>query len=251
MFYGAIRGEIRMQRPRLRHTWLVLAGLALAAPAMPQKTPVPDLLKRALSAPASKQLYAYDFEDVSDNASPDETAHIVVRGRIDPSRKKGDRVTITSLEDNSKKPREAKKVKENYEKNADGDIFCDSVSKEDVTNVADKGAAPNGGRLFTFTPKAESTADGEMKEIMKKMTAEAVVDETIGLLKSFTGSLTKKHTIMMIAEVQSANLDVACEPLPNGRAYSARTTLNAKISAFGQAITTSTVQTISNVTPVG
>lgn len=231
---------------------LALAAVCLlAASASAQKTPVPDLLKRALAEHPSKQLYAYDFENVSDNASPDETSHIVVRGRIDPSRKKGDRVTITSLEDNSKKPREQKKVDENYEKNADGDIFCDSVSKEDVTNVIDKGAAPDGGRLFTFTPKAENSAEGEIKEIMKKMTAEASVDEATGVLRSFNGTLAKKHSIMMIAEVQSAAMNVTCEPLSTGRAYTTRTTLKAKISAFGQTVSTSTVQTITNATPVG
>jgi hypothetical protein len=244
-----IGGEIRMKL-----VWLALTALAVATPAIAQKAskqaPVPDLLKRALAPHPSAQLYAYDFEDVSDNASSDETSHIVIRGRIDPSRKKGDRVTITSVEDTSKKPREAKKIDENYEKNADGDIFCDSVSKEDVTNAADKGLAPGGGRLFTFTPRAESSAEGEMKEIMKKMAAQATIDESTGALTSFSGSLTKKHSIMMIAEVQSASLDVACEPLPTGRAYSARTNLKAKISAFGQAFTTTTVQTISNVTPV-
>jgi hypothetical protein len=239
-----------MGKIRMKPVWLALAALAIAAPVAAQKTPVPDLLKRALAQPPSTQLYAYDFEDVSDNISSEETSHIVVRGRIDPSQKKGNRVTITSVEDTSKKPREAKKVDERYEKNADGDIFCDSVSKEDVTNVADKGLAPNGGRLFTFTPKAENSAEGEMKEIMKKMAAEATVDETTGVLRTFSGSLTKKHSIMLVAEVQSASLDVACEPLSTGRAYSARTNLKAKMSAFGQTFSTTTVQTISNVTPV-
>ena len=228
----------------------VLAAAAIAVPALAQKTPVPDLLKRALAEHPSKQLYAYDFENVSDNVTSEETTHTVVRGRIDPSRKKGDRVTITSIEDNSKKPREAKKMDEQYEKNADGDIFCDTVSREDVTNVADKGPAPGGGRLFTFTPRAEKDAEGEMKELMKKMTAEAAVDETTGAMKSFTGNLTKKHSIMLVAEVKSASFTVSCEPLPTGRSYGARTDLKAAISAFGQSFTTTTTQTVSNVTPV-
>lgn len=235
----------------MKYFALAVASLIVAAPVVAQKTPVPDLLKRALASPASKQLFAYDFETISDNISNDETTHTVVRGHIDTSRKKGDRVTITAVEDNSKKPRDARKVDEQMEKSADGDIYCDSVSREDVTNVVDKGAAPGGGRQFTFTPRSEKEAEGEMKEIMKKMSADVVVDEATGQMRSFSGTLTRKHSIMFIAEVKSATFSSTCAPLPNGRAYSARTDIKANISAFGNNFSTTTVQTVSNVVPVG
>jgi hypothetical protein len=233
---------------------LLAIGLALAAPAHAQKAPpVPDLLKRALVAPASKAIYAYDFETVSTNVDPKKgPLTTTTRGHIDPSRKKGDRVTITFVEGVSGdgKPINAKKMDENLEKASDGKIFCDTASRENVTNVVDKGATAD-GHLFTFTPSAEPDTDGEMKEILKKMQADAVVDEASGLLKSFEGRLLKKHSVMLIAEVKSASMKMECAPAPNGRSYTARTEFTGLISAFGNTFDTKSVQTISNITPVG
>ena len=176
---------------------IALVALALAAPALAQKAPpVPDLLKRALVTPAKGKLYAYDFETVSINTDPKKGPRTTtIRGHIDPSRKKGDRVTITSVEgERDGKPVTAKQIDESLEKGADGDIFCDSASKESVTNVVDRGATAD-GHAFTFTPKAEDDQAGDMKEIMKKMSAEVVIDEATGILKSFNARLLKKHNI--------------------------------------------------------
>ncbi len=228
----------------------IAAAVFLATPAIAQKTPVPPLLKQALSEPASSQLYAYDFENVNENTNSEEASRQTIRGRIDPSRKKGDRVTITFLEDTGKKPAEMKKLDERYERGADGDIFCDSTSSDAVTNVIDKGAAPGGGRLFAFTPRAETSAEGEMNEIYKKMTAEAVVDEATGVMRSFSGMLLKKHNVMLVADVKAAKIDVTCALLPEARSYTAQSRLNFDIAAFGNSFSIRSVQTISNVMPV-
>jgi hypothetical protein len=121
----------------MRLSVLALSAIILVAPASPQTNPVasnsvPDLLRRALSAPASTQLFAYDFEDRIEG----QDGKRIVRGHVDPSRKPGDRVTITYLEDQRKKPFDLKKADERYAKNATGDIFCDTRSREDVTDVA-------------------------------------------------------------------------------------------------------------------
>lgn len=232
---------------------IVAAMLAIASPALAQKAPpVPDLLKRALTTPAKGKLYAYDFETVSVNADPKKGPQTTtIRGHIDPSRKKGDRVTITSVEgEHDGKPLTAKQADESFEKQADGDIFCDSVSKETVTNVVDKGVTAD-GHAFTFTPRAEDDQEGDMKEIMKKMSADAVVDEATGILKSFEGRLLKKHNVMLVADVNSASIRMQCVALPEGRAYAVRTEFTAKISAFGNNFDSSSVQTISNLQPAG
>jgi hypothetical protein len=237
----------------MKFVCLVVAALALAAPALAQKAPaVPDLLKRALITPAKGKLYAYDFETVSINNDPKKGKQTTtIRGRIDPARKKGDRVTITFVEgERDGKPLTAKQMDESLEKNADGDIFCDSASKEAVTNVVDKGATAD-GHAFTFTPRAEDDQAGEMKDIMKKMSAEAVIDEATGTLKSFVGKLLKKHNIMLVADVNSASMKMSCQPLAEGRSYSVRTEFSGVISAFGQIFDTSSTQTISNIMPVG
>jgi hypothetical protein len=236
----------------MRLSVLAFSAIVLIAPASSQTSaaepgPAPDLLKRALSAPASTQLFAYDFEDRIEG----QDGKRVVRGRIDPSRQPGDRVTITYLEDLRRKPYDLKKADERYEKNATGDIFCDTRSREDVTGVVDRGEAPGGGRVFGFIPKPEPQAERMIKELMGRMSAEAVVDEVSGVLRSFTATLTKAHKMNMFGEVKSATFSAECAALPNGRAYTARTDLNALVSAMGSTYTQKTVQVISNVTPVG
>jgi hypothetical protein len=234
---------------RLIAAFLAL-GVVLAAPASPQSAPsegVPELLRQALSPPASSQLYAYDFEDVIH----DKDGKRIVRGTVDPTRRKGDRVTITYLEDRRGKPASLQETDRRYEKNADGDIFCDTASREDVAQVVDKGKAPGGGRVFGFVPKPEPQTEGMIRDLMSKMSVEAVVDEISGLLRSFSAKLMRKHNVMLFGEVKSATYTAQCATLPAGRAYTARTNLDALVSAMGQSYRQKSVQLITNVRPAG
>jgi hypothetical protein len=161
----------------------------------------------------------------------------------------GSRSLISRI--SGKKPYDLKTLDRRYEKNATGDIFCDTRSREDVTDVVDKGEAPGGGRLFAFIPKPEPQAERMVKELMTRMSAEAVVDEINGVLRSFSATLLKAHKVNLFGEVKSATFSAICAALPNGRAYTARTDLNAIVSAMGGAYRQKTVQLISNVKPVG
>jgi hypothetical protein len=232
---------------------LLLGAFALlaTAPVSAQKTPVPDLLRQAFTPSASKQLYAYDFEDVSvGNGQKDNTVTSTTRGRIDPSRKKGDRVTITFAESTGDNPPDLKKLDERYERNADGDIFCDGLSEKDVSNVSDKGVTPE-GHLFTFTPKAKSGADGTMKDIMKKMAAAAVIDPATAAIRSFNAVLTKPHNVMLVFDVKSASMKATCATAPDGRSHRTRMEFSMSGSGLGRSIQVNSVQTISNIAPVG
>jgi hypothetical protein len=235
----------------MRLSAAILAGMILSAPAFSQtavrSASVPDLLRRALSPPPSSQLFAYDFEDVI----ADKDGKRTIRGRVDPSRPKGDRVTITFLQDLRTHPADLTSTDARYEKGADGDIFCDTASRADVTNVVDRGKTPGGGRLFQFNPAPEPHAERMVKELMPKMSAEAVVDEISGLLRSFSARLTQKHSVSLFGQVKSATYSAQCAALPNGRAYAARIDLNALVSALGRTYRQQTVELISNVTPTG
>jgi hypothetical protein len=90
-----------------------------------------------------------------------------------------------------------------------------------------------------------------VKELMPRMWAEAVVDEISGRLRSFSATLTKKYNVMLFGEVKSATFSAQCAALPNGRAYTTRTDLNALISSMGKPYRQKTVQLISNIRPVG
>jgi hypothetical protein len=228
--------------------WLVALLFALPATAQAQRMPVPDLLRRALAQPASNEAFAYEFEDVAETGNGEREVTSITRGQVDPSRKRGDRVTITFAERKGGDDKvDLKKIDERYERNGGGGIFCDTFSREDVANAVDRGATPDGVHLFSFTPKAEDDADGEIKNLMKKMTVEAAVDEATATLRLLTGSLTRSHSVMLIAEVKAVRMKSDCEPAPNGRAYAARREFQISGSALGQAFATSTVQTISNV----
>lgn len=235
----------------MKRLFLLSVMLTVATSASAQKAPVPDLLKRAFSEPASKQVYAYDFEDVSEGGTAKEQRKTIIRGRVDPSRKKGDRVTITFAEQTGgKEPADMKKIDERYERNADGDIFCDSLSENSMTNVVDKGPATD-GRMFSFTPKAKPDADGQMKDIMKKMTAIAVVDEATAAIRSFNATLTKKHNVMLIADIKAASMNAVCALAPNGRAYASQIELVISGAGMGQAFDNRTIQKILNIAPAG
>lgn len=220
-----------------------LSVAALSAPGAAQTSAVPDLLRRALTSPATSALYAYDFEDVSTG-----DRNTVIRGRIDPSRKKGERVEITFFSDAGEDKTDIKRIDERYERNAEGDIFCDALSEPDVGKVVDKGAAA-GLRTFQFVPTPPRDAEGEMKAIMKKVTAEAVVDEATATLKAFTARLNKPHSIMMVAQVKSMSLRAECAAAPDGRSYALRREMKLEGSGLGRTFATTSVQTISNLRP--
>lgn len=238
----------------MRRLIVFAAFTALAtAPAVSQKAVAPELLRKALTEPASKQLFAYDFEDVSSGSDgKDAPRNRTVRGRVDPSKPKGERVTITHLEgmDDKQKPLDPKKIDKQYEERADNVGFCDTFSEPNPTNVVDKGSTPN-GRAFSFTPKPEKDADGEMKAIAKKVLAEVYIDEATSLITSFNARLTKPHNVMLVADVKTFDLTTTCAPASNGRAYSARTEMKMSLSALGRNVLVNSVQTVSNLTPVG
>lgn len=217
--------------------------LALAAPVAAQQAGVPDLLKQAFAPPAAvaKQLYAYDFSSVTTGTSPSS-----VKGHIDPSKPKGQRVTITEA---IGEKMDLKKIDARYEENADGEIFCDQMSDPDVKNVVDKGSV-EGVRTFTFNPKARPKADGEIRDIFKKLTATAVVEETTGALRTFSAVLPKATNMMLIATVKGFDMKVTCAPAPNGRAYPTRMDMRIDASALGKDIKQLNVQTYSNLVAV-
>lgn len=235
-----------MTERSLKLTLATALAVMIALPASADKAAaVPDLLRRALTPPASTELFAYDFEDVSTGD------HVMtIRGRVDPSRKEGDRVEITHASNTDPKEKiDLKKIDERYERNAEGDIFCDSQSEPDVTQVVDKGMTA-AGRLFTFIPRPPKDAGGDMKGIMKKVLAEAVVDEATATMVAFNARLTKPHSMMLVAKVNAMNLATQCQAAPNGRAYAARREMKVAGSGMGRSFDMTTVQTISNLRAV-
>jgi hypothetical protein len=239
----------------LRNALLVALTVAACSQQQQAATPVPDLLKRALSAPSpvAEQLYAYDFEERFEGGGRDEQGSSTVRGHVDQSREKGDRVTISFAEQTGGSgERETGSGQQGQRNQRErGLTWCDTLSREDVANAVDKGAAPGGGRLFAFTPKPEGEGNDQFRDMMDKMAGEAVIDEASGALRSFSAELTRPHNFMLVAEVKTASIKAECALAPNGRAYATRLEFDFAGSGFGQSFGIRTFQVISNLTPAG
>jgi hypothetical protein len=235
----------------VRILWAALALAPFAATACNRSTApeaTPDLLRQALTAPSSATApaFLYDFEEATSGGSGDERTASLVRGQVDLSREKGDRVTITFVENASGEPADIERIDQRYERRAEGLTFCDTLSAAEVTNVVDKGSGPD-GRLFTFTPNPEGAGNDQFRDVMTKMMAEAVVDEASSTLRSFSASLSRPHNIMLVAEIKAASIEADCAPGPDGRAYATRMAFDFSGSAFGQAFGIKSTQAISNV----
>ena len=222
---------------------LLLSGLtaALVSSALAQSAPS-DLFARALAHPATKQLYAFDFADQSGGETPTFT-----RGRIDPSLPKGSRVTIFEA---TGKDYDAKKAKERYERNSNGDIWCDNLSYGADGAVTEKSSA-DGARVFTFTPVPKPNAKNEERDLYRRLSAEMVVDPATGHIRVFSAHLTKAWKPIFVAKVDTVQLRGECASAPNGRLFTAKmdTVMNGNVLGVGQ--TQSVKRIITNLMPVG
>jgi hypothetical protein len=227
--------------PLMMRLTLATLIVAFAAPAMAQAPPA--LFQKALGKPApAGQLYAYDFIDQRNGDNPG-----VTRGRIDPSRPKGDRVTI--LEATGEKI-DLKKLDERYERDADGDIWCDKLINGYEGLVIDKGDSPE-GRRFAFTPKPKPDAKNDEKKLYRQLAAEVAVDEATGTIRTFAARLLKPWKPMILAKLDSVEMTGVCETAPNGRPFAARMNMAISGTAMGSAFRQDMTQTVTNLRPAG
>lgn len=222
----------------MKRTATAAIVIALALPAGADNAGMPSLLSRAMKPPATAQLYAYEFINRSEGGDRAGT----VRGRIDPSRPEGDRVTI--LEATGPKL-DAKKIDKRMERNADGDIWCDSL-----TGGADGPVVEKSAGVFAFTPRPRAEAKGEEKKLYKQLSAEIAVDEATATIRTFSARLLKPWSAMMVAKIEKVEMTGECALAPNGRAYRASMKTSMAGSAMGGAFASTSTQTITNLVPV-
>lgn len=230
----------------MRSLPILLLAVAAASPALAQtaakSTVMPELFRRAMiPAGPVAQLYAYDFfeQSQSDRAG-------TVRGHVDPSRPKGDRVTI--IEATGDKV-DLKKIDERHENEADGNIWCDQLSNGVDSPVSEIGRT-EAGRVFAFTPKAKPGAKSEEKNLYKQLAAQVAIDDQAEI-RTFHAKLTKPWKPMLLAKLTNVQMTGACLTAPNGRAYTARLSMTFKGSAMGSNFSQAMTRTITNLTPTG
>ncbi|MEZ5937506.1 MAG: hypothetical protein R3C52_04725 [Hyphomonadaceae bacterium] len=224
-------------------TCFAVAAAAMALPAVAQTAPPADLLARALriSPAVPAAAYAYDFHMQN---SGDETG--TVKGKFDPSRPEGDRVTIYEAKGEKA---DAMKIDKRMEKNADGDIWCDSVFAGADGPVSDLGVQ-NGLRVVRFTPLPNERSGGMERKVMKKVVAIARVDEATGLLKSMSVTLPQPYKPEIFAKLERLNMEITCATAANGRPYVSRMETDMAGSAFGKTFSAVSTQTITNLQQV-
>jgi len=229
--------------PRMNRLLPCIAlGILAVMPAFADQAAWPDLFRRAFSAEPAVQLYAYDFLDERDGDRPGFT-----RGRIDPSKPEGERVTIYEATGDKV---DLKKIDKRYERNADGDIWCDELSGGPDGPVSDKGASAD-GRLFAFTPLPKPDAEDGEKKLYRQLAAMVAIDERTAQIRTFTATLTAPWKPMVLAKLDAVEMTGNCAPAPNGRAFSARMKMRIAGSALGNDFKQDVTHSISNLTPVG
>ncbi len=214
----------------------LLSGLL--APAAAADTSMPDLLRKALTPANISSVYAFEFTDTLTGGGAG-----IVRGRIDPTRSEGDRVTIIEATGDET---DLRKIDKRYEENADGDIWCDQLAGVDG-RITDRGAQA-GGHVFAFTPKARAEASGDERKLYKQLAAEVTVDPATAIIKSYTARLPKPWKPNVLAKISHMNMTGRCMIAPNGRAYQAEMTMTLRGSAVGSSFEQGIRRTITNLT---
>jgi hypothetical protein len=224
--------------------------LSMTGGAVAQSAPTfnpAELLSRALTAPTQTgSEFAFDFVTENTGNEPG-----LIRGRYDPSRPKGDRVSIIEA---TGKDADPKKIDERYEKQDQGDIWCDAVFGGADGAVTDRGVQA-GGRALAFIPKpnpngSRNSERGDAAKLFKQLTAVMVVDEATADVKSFAATLGKPWKPAVVAKLEAMQMKGSCAAAPNGRMYLARTETSIQGSALGQSFKVNSVRRISNLAPV-
>lgn len=201
----------------------------------------PASFRGAVASSAAPPLYAYDFTDrtVGDTVT-------VTRGRIDPSRPKGQRVTIFETTGDRDS---LKRLDQRYERDADGNISC-LRSFGGADRLVGERAGADGDRVYSFQPLPRPSAGSEEKQVYRRMTAEISVDESSGLVRSFTASLTAPVKPFIGVNLEAMDLSGECRPGPDGTPVLSSARTRMKGAAFGRSLSFDVIQTISNLTPV-
>lgn len=218
----------------------VLGIVALSPPAFADAS-WPALFRKAAQAAEAAGAPVYDFAMETTGDTPG-----VTKGRIDFTRKEGDRVTILSSQ-GGREP-DPGKIDARMEKNLDPEIWCDSLLSRAAGPVTDAGAAA-GGREFRFTPKAGPDADKTEAKMYSQLQASAVIDEATGVVKSFRAVLPKPYKPAVVAKIEKLEIDILCDVASNGRPFMSRMTTRIAGSAVGRSFAGATVQTITNLRP--
>lgn len=224
----------------MRLTISCLAGLCLAGSA------TADALIAAAQARAdATPLYSYEMTFLIEDTQ--------VQGLIDPSAPVGQRIQVTSPDEDSWPDGFAEHIAVLDERTT-GAIWCNEFVAMMPTDAERMGETADGVE-FAFTPIPDNEADDVEEKIFKRLDGRAVIDpETAGLL-AYRMSLPKSFKPNMMARINSFDMVVDCTPGPEGLTHIQTFSMNVAGSAlgqdFGQTDRREILRLIEEVSPAG
>lgn len=199
-------------------SFLLLPAL-LALPAYAEQSLSPLELARAL--PSEGPLYAFDMEYISTD--------ITARGKIDPSQPEGSRINI-SFPAKEDWPDDFEDGLKEMDAEADGDIWCAGML-DAVPDGAELVSEDNGIARYAFKP---SPAEKRDEKFMKHLSGTIEIDSRDGAVLAFAMTSSKAFKPNMMVKINSFAMSATCERGPDGRTYTAETTVKVSGSAAMQ-----------------
>jgi hypothetical protein len=212
---------------------LLASSLGLTATADP-------ILEMMRAASVEGPIYAYDMS--FDNGE------IIAAGRVDPTQPEGSRITVTT-------PAEAdwdddfREGLAAIEKETKGDIWCSEFA-QNIPNEAVILAQTPDFASYTFTPSPDADADKTEKKVFKKLLGTATLDKTDGAILSFKMSLPEPFKPMIVAKINTFEMDVQCTRAPDGRTYIEDFNMALEGSAMMQAFDQKMTRKITALYPI-
>lgn len=211
---------------------LLSSALCLNATADP-------VLEMMRAASAEGPVYAYDmtFDD----------GELQAAGRVDPTQPEGARIQVTS-------PPEAEwddDFREGLaaiEKETKGDIWCSEFAQNIPADAKLLAQTPDLAS-YVFTPNPDVDADKTEKKVFKKLKGTVTLDKMDGAILSFKMSLPKPFKPMMVAKINTFEMDVQCTRAPDGRTYIEDFSMALEGSAMMQAFDQKMVHQITALYP--
>lgn len=199
-----------------------------------------SLLEKMRAFSAEGPAYAYDMN--YDDGS------IAAAGRVDPTKPVGQRIVVTSPPEAAWSDDFRNGLAE-MDAETKGDIWCSDFAAN-IPGDAKRLAETPEHVSYVFTPEPDADADKNEKKVFKRLKATALIDATDGAVLSYRMSLPKPFKPMMVAKIDTFDMNVACARAPDGRTYVRRFELDIAGSAMMQAFDERIVREITALHPL-
>ncbi|MEO0549620.1 MAG: hypothetical protein AAFZ91_06850 [Pseudomonadota bacterium] len=215
---------------RLLPLSICLVAFALPASADP-------VLAKMKAFSSDGPLYAYEMTYAD--------TEMTATGEIDPSRPEGERIQITSPDEDAWSDDFEESLKQ-MEADTDGDIWCTSFA-ERVPDSAELVSSDAAKATYSFAPVPEDDADSREKKMMKRIDGTITVDKTDGAVLGFNMRLPKPYKPAIVAKINVFEMTATCARAPDGRTYVEAFSMNISGSAMSQSFEESVTRTITKL----